>query len=73
MIALRTGRPVMLLALILLSGPRVFADDGDAIAALEKLGAKIERYDDLPGKPVKIVDLSDTDATDASLKLLSSL
>jgi WD40 repeat protein/serine/threonine protein kinase len=48
-------------------------DPPDAIAALEKLGAKVIRDESLPGKPVVEADLKDTKVTDAELKALASL
>src|SRR5437764_14712830 len=49
------------------------ADEASAVAALEKLGAKIKRDDKQPGKPVVEVVLEDTKVTDAGLKDLKDL
>jgi serine/threonine protein kinase/WD40 repeat protein len=43
------------------------------VAGLERLGAKIKRADNLPGKPVIEVDLRGTKTTDADLALLAPL
>ena len=49
------------------------ADEASAVAALEKLGAKIKRDETKPGKPVIQVSLGNTAVTDAGLKELKEL
>ncbi len=49
------------------------ADEASTVAALEKLGAGIERDDTKPGKPVIGVNLRRTQVTDAGLKELKEL
>ena len=48
-----------------------FADEAGAIAALEKIGAKVRRDMQLVGKPVVAVYLDGTKVTDADLKHLA--
>ena len=49
------------------------ADEASSVAALAKLGARIQRNEKQPGKPVVEVNLSWTKVTDAGLKDLAPL
>ena len=66
-----------LLALTLLGAGEAAGRENEpenaAVTALTKLGAKIQRNSEAPGKPVVAVDLSLTQVTDADLKQLKSL
>jgi hypothetical protein len=57
-------------ALLAAGGP---ATEVSAVAAVEKLRGRVERDDKQPGKPVVLVDLYYTKATDADLKGITSL
>src|SRR5437016_6313067 len=61
---------VMLLAC--LSGA-ARADEASAVKAVEKLGGKVTRAENLPGKPVIAVNLAGAQVTDAVLKELKDL
>jgi hypothetical protein len=61
-----------------ISGPRALAQASDverdrAVAAIERLGGKVERDRTRPGHPVVSVDLRMTDATDTDLAPLEGL
>ena len=61
-------RFALTIAAVALFGTSVaFAEDEAAIAALQKIGGKIERDDKAPEKPVKTVNLGVTQADDAAL------
>jgi len=49
------------------------ADEASSVAALAELGARIQRDEKQPGKPVVAVDLRNTKVTDAGLKNLAPL
>ena len=53
--------------IVLLGTTTARADDEAAIAALQKIGGKIERDDKAPEKPVKTVNLGVTQADDGAL------
>jgi len=49
------------------------ADEAAAVKAIEKLGGRVTRDDNRPGKPVVFVDLRGPQVTDAGLKELKGL
>src|SRR3954451_17907631 len=76
-----TTRRLMVVVALLVSeipGPTALAQASDveqerAVAAIEKLGGKVERDRTSPGHPVLGVDLRMTDATDKDLASLEGL
>src|SRR5687768_11890009 len=65
----------MALALSLATASIAYAEGGErgkAIAAIEKLGGKVE-YDDEPGQPIRLVRLEGGMVTDKELALLKAL
>jgi hypothetical protein len=52
---------------------QTLTDEASVVAALEKLGATIERDEKQPGKPVVQVEIVGTKATDADVKNLTAL
>jgi hypothetical protein len=63
-----------LLALVFLAATGSSSgDEGHALATLGRLGAKVTRDEQRPGKPVVLVDSRSSDLTDADLKNLKSL
>lgn len=69
MTKLRISVPLAMAALIgPVCGPSARAEDDSAIAALQKVGGKVERDDKAPEKPVIVVNLGVTQADDAALE-----
>ena len=62
-------------ALVLFALPSTAApaDEASSVAALEELGAKVKRDDNLPGTPVVSVNLRSTNITDDGLTELAGL
>lgn len=65
----RIPMPLLLGAFLglVVANSTALADDDAAIAALQKAGAKIERDEKAPDKPVTVVNLGVTQADDAAL------
>jgi hypothetical protein len=59
--------------LLATSGAAQVSDEASSISELEKLGARIGRDQTQPGKPVVVLDLNNTQVTDAGLKDLAHL
>ncbi len=65
---------VALVAIIFLpSLARANENDDAAEKRVKELGGKTSRHEDLPGKPLKSIDLSKTKVTDEDLKLMAKL
>jgi Leucine-rich repeat (LRR) protein len=66
---------LLTLTALVLAAPAAFADESEdrAVEAVTKLGGEIIRNDKDPDRPVVKVYLSDTQVTDAELKVLSAL